>query len=225
MSHLNWTTRLAATKQPAAINIVMLHGFGANANDLAPLADLMDPRQNWNWYMPEAPVPMGQSAFAWFPSNEADLSRALYGELWKNLADYDSPEIDQAVANLEQDMTAMAINGPRTVMAGFSQGSMMALAYALNHRVGGLILWSSALFARERLEKELPRARLPRFLQSHGSYDTVLRISDAQRLKELLQKHQNDNEWVEFTGGHEINGLVLEKSTEYLWSLSGGHQR
>ena len=71
------TTELTATKPYC----VILHGYGANFEDLAGLMPYADPAQLYNWIFPNGilDVPIGphMSGKAWFPIDIAALERQL----------------------------------------------------------------------------------------------------------------------------------------------------
>lgn len=224
MTQLNWKKRLASPSASSTINIILLHGFGANAADLSPLSDILDPARAYNWYMADAPVPIQAGSLAWFPRKQTDLDQALRGELWGNLARYDSPDINHARDIILSDMEALGLKTGDTVMAGFSQGSMMALACAIKVSVRGLVLWSSALYAKQRITRELETVRIPPFIQTHGKRDTVLPVEGARELFSLLSRHQEKSQWLAFDGDHEISMEVLNATSSYLKSVSGGRQ-
>ena len=55
---------MALTRPRATKTVIMLHGFGADMNDLAPLHTYLDPDGHFNWIFPQGilTVPIGPHA-------------------------------------------------------------------------------------------------------------------------------------------------------------------
>ena len=107
------------------------------------------------------------------------------------------------------------------ILGGFSQGSMIALAVAIQlaeagNRIGGLTLFSSTLVAeRVLVDKGEVLAGL-RFLQSHGTLDSVLPLALAERLERVLVEAGLEGMLLPFRGGHEIPMPVLREWQSWL---------
>ena len=61
--------------------VLLLHGYGADQTDLAPLADMMDPDGKFHWYFPngvlEVIIAPGFSGRAWFQIDMAEYESAM----------------------------------------------------------------------------------------------------------------------------------------------------
>src|SRR5690606_23585762 len=76
--------------------IVLLHGYGANMQDLYPLWEIWD-NKKYNWYFPNGilPLPMGHyEGRAWFSIDMEALDRAIRSGEFRNMAETIPPEID-----------------------------------------------------------------------------------------------------------------------------------
>jgi phospholipase/carboxylesterase len=199
--------------------VVLLHGFGADASDLLPLADFLDPEGEWDFVFPEAPleVPIGpmMSGRGWFPLSV----RELQGDF--DFTALRPPHID-ASADLVFDMM-FHLNAKTCILGGFSQGAMIATEVALNNPedVAGLILLSGTLLDESGWTKKAGVLQGKPVLQSHGMQDPVLPFAFAQRLMNLLKTAGADLTFVPFTGGHEIPMSVLQKTKEFLLKSFG----
>lgn len=107
---------------PAQGLVVLLHGVGGNARSLLPLAAAIDPRLHV--LLPDAPLPLGPQAFAWF-----NVRFTAHG-----------PQIDPAQAEaarvllrdwLGAQQARLGISPRQTLLAGFSQGGIMSASVAL----------------------------------------------------------------------------------------------
>ncbi len=121
-----------AAPEQARAGLILLHGRGATAESILPLAsELMDlsqvavvapQAQGGSWYPNRFIAPI--------PENEPFLGQAL-------------ARVGESVALLEQ----AGIPTARLVLGGFSQGACLALEYALRHarRYGALLGFSGGL--------------------------------------------------------------------------------
>lgn len=164
--------------------VVFLHGYGANAADLIGLADpLMAHMPDTAFAAPDAPedcagVPMG---FQWFPIPWIDGSteeEAMSG-LERSSADLD--------AWLDETMAAEGVTPDRTVIFGFSQGTMMALHVAPRRAeaFAGLVCFSGRLLRHEDLAEEA--VTRPPVLLVHGDADEVVPIGSLSMAAEALE--------------------------------------
>jgi phospholipase/carboxylesterase len=125
---------------PATQAVILLHGYGADGSDLISLG------QHWGQSLPDAlfvapnaPTPCAGSAFGfeWFPLEVDRIAGRIEG------AQQAAPVIREFLADL---WAQTGIAPDRTVLAGFSQGAMMALhvGTALDRPLAGIIAFSGA---------------------------------------------------------------------------------
>jgi phospholipase/carboxylesterase len=187
--------------------VLMLHGRGADANDLAGLAPGLD-AGGYRFVFPNAPRPFEPSpgmsfGFSWFdgwpPSADTfDYSRKLVLRLLDQLTDrYPTPP-------------------GKVIVSGFSQGGMLALdvAYRTRQDVAGVVVMSGALN-----ENELPpfasKKTIP-VLIVHGSSDDMIPILAARRMRHGLEHHGLVPEYHEFSMGHEVTPKSVAVVREFL---------
>ena len=215
-------------KPGAEMQAVIFHGFGANAFDLYQLHEFLAPDMKINWYFPDGPmeVMLGphMSGRAWLPISESRLQRmALSGEAIRLSGEKPPEELDQ-VANMAVDfIKGLPLPIEKTVIGGFSQGSMLALDVAcrLDTQPLGLALLSSSILDSERWKKLIPQklSGIP-MIQSHGHGDPVLHVEDARTLQLWLRDAGAKVEYLEFKGGHEIPPEVIRKIDQFLRDLA-----
>jgi phospholipase/carboxylesterase len=195
-------------------NIVLLHGFGADASDLYPLADFLDPDENWNIYFPDAPleVPIGPHMMGrgWFPISVRDLETGV------DFTKVRPPGLDPAAEMISSLL--FELNSKKLILGGFSQGAMIATEVALHspEDVSGLIILSGAMLDEENWTKKSPGLKTVKILQAHGQHDTVLPFVVSQRLNEMLKKGGAEIDWIPFSGGHEIPMPVLMRAKQFI---------
>ncbi len=118
------------------------------------------------------------------------------------------PEASELLRGCLEDIERhIGIPTARTLLGGFSQGSMVAtdLSLRLPVRPAGLCVFSGHLLAESewrRLAKE--RGPLP-VLQTHGRFDPLLPIQGAQALRDLLTEAGLPVEFIAFDGPHTIS--------------------
>lgn len=211
--------------KPEQPTVVLIHGYGANFQDLAGLAPLLDPGHQWNWVFPNGiiDVPIGPHIYgkAWFPIDMEALQREVMTGQIRSFADHIPSGFDHArkqiaklVLELDQDLS-------KIVLGGFSQGAMIACHAALNFESSpkALLQLSSTLVAKVQLLESLQKQQNLRVFQSHGLYDPILPVSAARELYELLKEAHATVEYVEFPGGHEIPMPVINKLQNFLASI------
>lgn len=168
--------------------VVMMHGRGADMNDLADLAPMLDPGARF--VFPNAPR-------AW----EAGPGMT-FGWTW---FDGWPPERTSVAASREvllQFIDEITAKYPTTklVIAGFSQGAMMALDVGLRGEVAGIVAMSGGLYELD-LPATLHKAPV---LIAHGTTDDVVPVSYARRARLLLEEQGFDVEYHEYPMGHQV---------------------
>jgi phospholipase/carboxylesterase len=165
----------------AAWLVVLLHGVGADGDDLIDLA------LNWQPIIPKAEF---VALHAPFPFDQAPTGRQ-----WFSIADR-SPDkildgIRTAASILDPCLDAMLgkrrLDESHLALVGFSQGAMTALHVGLRRKtaIAGIVAFSGALVAPERLGPEIT-ARPP-VLLVHGASDDVVPFAAMTAAKEALK--------------------------------------
>jgi phospholipase/carboxylesterase len=197
--------------------VVMLHGFGADMGDLAPLADVLDPSGDWTFYFPNAPieVPIGPAwtGRGWFPISLRELEAGI------DFTKIRPPGLDLSRKLVEE--LVFNINPKKLVIGGFSQGAMVATDFTLQQpdEVAALLIYSGVLLDEEAWTKRAVGLKGKKFLQSHGERDQVIPISGARRLYDILKSAGADGPFVSFGGAHEIPANVIQKTALLLQQI------
>jgi phospholipase/carboxylesterase len=171
----------SAGGKPQSI-VMLLHGYGADGNDLISLAPL------WARLLPHT---LFVSPNAPFPCEINPMGRQWYG------FEGASPEMilagTRAAASLiDGHLDALieetGVPAARVALVGFSQGAMMALHVALRRReaLAGVLGFSGALVAPGHLAEEL--LSKPPVLLVHGDADPVVPHSSMQQAAAALKE-------------------------------------
>ena len=184
--------------------VIMLHGRGADMRDLADLADLLADRGSVRFIFANAPRP-----FEPYPGMS-------FGWTW---FDGWPPEQKSVAASREllQKFIGEVTNRYKTtrlVLAGFSQGAMMALDAGLRTDVAGIVAMSGGLY-----EHDLPdlsaRKNLP-VLIAHGIHDDVVPVHYARRARHVLEEAGLDVEYHEYPMQHQVAQEEVTVVREFL---------
>lgn len=213
--------------QPGGKIVVLLHGFGADANDLLPLHRALRVPDGTRWIVPDAPLSLGISPLfggrAWFPIDQAAVERAAAAGTHRDLSGVSPNGLDDAREAVMRVLAELGTPLGNVVLAGFSQGAMVAteVALTLPVDVGGLVLWSGTLLHQDVWrERAGHHSGLP-FFQSHGVYDPLLGVQMARRLHTLLTDAGLVGDLHEFVGHHEIPPGALRGAQELIGRVLG----
>jgi phospholipase/carboxylesterase len=189
------------------MHVMLLHGFGAPADDLVPLAQVLDVRAQFSF--PAAPLEYFGGRAWWML--DPDVFDHPERDRTNELPDGLTAARSQVLAAIEQ------IDGP-LVIGGFSQGAMLACDVALHtsRPLAALVLMSATLIDAPEWKKLAPsRKGLPVF-QSHGTRDPLLTFEAAEKLRDLLAEGGLAVEFHPFRGGHEIPAEILARLAAFL---------
>ena len=201
--------------------VVLLHGWGADGNDLIGLAPALAP------VLPDAEFLSPDGPF------ECD---AGFGRQWFSLGDR-SPEGDMAEpvmaarlaavapmidAFVEEALAARGLGAEKLALVGFSQGTMAALYVGLRRAQGpaGILGYSGHLVAARGFGREA-KSR-PEILLVHGEDDEILPVQ-ASRLAERTLKAEGYRVTAVYRAGlgHGIDEDGLRHGAAFLKRVLG----
>lgn len=193
--------------------VVLLHGYGSDGRDLIALGQFWrDSFPDTVFVAPNAPQVCGGNPFGfeWFP---LDLERD------RNLSRLVGAEAAQPVIEaFLTDLWAQTGLGPSdTILAGFSQGAMMALytGLRLKDELKGIVAFSGLIVSPEKLGAEL--ASKPPLLLIHGDLDDVVPVTGSEAaLPVLLDLGLTANLHISQGAGHTIAQDGLDAATAFL---------
>jgi phospholipase/carboxylesterase len=154
--------------------LVLLHGRGADEQDLFPLLDYLDPDRRLLGVTPRAPLalpPGGAHWYAFYRLGEPDPE--TFGETYPQVVEW---------------LDGLGFPPERTVIGGFSQGAMMAYSLSLfagRPRPAGVIALSGFLPRVAAYELDLTPPLSP-FAIGHGLYDPVIGVEWGRAARDLL---------------------------------------
>lgn len=182
--------------------VIWLHGLGADAHDFEPIVDDLPLRSlvPTRFVFPNAPqrpvtINGGFVMRAWYDITAADLGR---------MVDIAGVEAScRQIARLVEREIAAGIDPARIVLAGFSQGGVIALETAVRYpeRLGGVIALSTYLAQPDHL----PAANesLPVFM-GHGTDDPIVPFVLGQRSRAVLESRGYAVDWHAYPMPHSV---------------------
>ena len=200
---LNAISLPPASGQPPTCLVAILHGWGADARDLVPLASALN-LPDCQFIFPNAPFfhPQVPGGRAWYALETGDYRRL--SESRQYLEDW--------LLSLEAQ-TGVPLS--QTALCGFSQGGAMVLDVGMGLPVAGISSLSGFLHG-EPLVSEFP---LPPVLMVHGKQDPVVPIQTARQARDELVALGAKVQYHEFDMGHEIPPPVVGLLQDFLAGL------
>lgn len=196
------TPRLVHRLRPAdgepAGALVLLHGRGADEADLEPFVDLLDPRRRLVGLTPGGPLFLPPGGRHWYV-----VPRVGYPDHDTFHASFD------ALAEQVPELTG--VPWERTIVGGFSQGSVMSYALALGAgrpTPAGLLVMSGFIPQVGGFTPDADRPGLPVFV-THGRRDPVISVDFARSARDLLESGSVSLTYNEHDGAHHVDPRVL----------------
>lgn len=199
--------------------VVLLHGYGANGDDLIALGD------GWRRWVPDAVflapnapdvIPGMYGGLQWFPLTLRDPS-----EYWQGVVAA-RPVLDRFI---DDELTRYRLAAGRLVLVGFSQGTMMALHVGLRRaEAPACIVGFSGLLAGPENLAETTAS--PPILLVHGEVDDLIPITALHMAREQLAKRDLLIEWhVRPNIGHGIDSAGEMLAGHFISAALKGRQR
>lgn len=191
--------------------VILLHGLGADGNDLLGLAPYWAPLlPDAEFVSPNAPFPCDMAPF---------------GYQWMSVRD-SAPEARLAGARaagailndfIDEALEARGLTESETALVGFSQGTMMSLFVGprRERQIAGIVGFSGRLIAPQLLGEEI-RSRPP-ILLVHGTDDPMVPYSSMPEAESALRAAGVSVETLDCPGiGHSIDGDGLQRGGAFL---------
>jgi phospholipase/carboxylesterase len=198
-----------ASGEPQGL-LILHHGRGADELDLLPFADVLDPARELHVVTPRAPLSLpGWPGYHWYR-----VPRVGYPEPESFLASY------AQLASVHDELWQRTGIGPqRSVLGGFSMGSVMSYALGLAGErpvPAGLLIFSGFIPTVEGWAPNLESRRgLPVFI-AHGRRDPVMDVSFAHRARDLLEAADLNVEYHESDAAHHIDPAHAQAAIGWL---------
>ena len=200
---------------PGALGaVVWLHGLGADGHDFEPIVPMLEGAEKMRFVFPHAPmrkvtINAGAEMRAWY---DIDPRAPLAG----------TEDIRRSAEQIEELVQAEEERGiarSRIVLAGFSQGGVIALHLALRSqaRFAGVMALSTYLHDHEHIGEEVSFASIdtPIFM-AHGQMDPMIPMARAITSRDALTALGYQVEWREYGMGHQVSPQEIADIGEWL---------
>jgi phospholipase/carboxylesterase len=197
--------------------VVLLHGVGADGNDLIGLAPYWAPAlPDAEFVSPDAPFPCDMAPYGrqWFSLQDRSPSAILGGVRAA------APILD---AFLDDALAARGLDASQLALVGFSQGTMMSLYVGPRRakQLAGIVGYSGALIGADTLAQEI-RSRPPMLLV-HGDADEIVPPQALPLAVKGLTAAGVPVEQLVCRGvGHSIDEAGLRRGGEFLRRVLAG---
>jgi len=210
------TFKPANGKNPSSL-IVLLHGVGADGNDLIGLAPFWAPLLPGTEFLaPDGPEPCDMAPFGrqWFSLQDRSPETILEGVIAT------APILD---GFLDDALKERGLADDKLALVGFSQGTMMSL-YVGPRRArpcAAIVGYSGALVGPQLLASEI-RSR-PKTLLVHGDSDPLVPFASMAAAQKFLAGLGVPVETFACPGvGHAIDQAGLQRGGEFLRAALAG---
>ncbi len=193
--------------------VIWLHGLGADGSDFVPIVDELQfaGKDGVRFIFPHAevlPVSIngGMAMRAWYDIQQADLTRRV-----------DAVGVMQSVeriANLVVTQTTDKISLSDIVLAGFSQGGVIALhtAMQLNLPLAGIMALSTYIPLRESVDSQQKQ----KVFLAHGIDDGVVPYAEGLSSWDWLKQQGHEVSWHHYPMMHSVCAEEIADINEWL---------
>jgi phospholipase/carboxylesterase len=177
-------------------SLVLLHGRGADEEDLHPLLDLFDPERKLRGLTPRGPLALPPGGFHWY--RLAGIPTPDPITFWPSFT---------ALAELIDDLPKPLVLG------GFSQGAVMSYALSLVRspavRPAALMPLSGFMPQVEDLVYDLTDLSGYPVAIAHGTLDPVIPVDYSRAARDALATAKADVAYHESPVGHTIDPAII----------------
>jgi phospholipase/carboxylesterase len=195
---------------PADGLLVLHHGRGSDERDMLGLGNALDPDRRLHVAAPRGPLTLpGSPGYHWYRVPRVGYpDRATFGSAYAELAELH-----------EQLWERTGLGPDRTVLGGFSMGSVMSYALGLGPdrpSPAGLLIFSGFIPTVDGWSPS-PQSRTGlRVWIAHGRRDPVMSVQFAQAARRLLEAAGLSVDYNESDAGHHITDADARSATAWL---------
>ncbi len=185
--------------------LVLMHGRGTDENDLFPLLDVLDPGRRLLGVTPGGPLHLPPGGRHWYV-----VPRVGYP---------DPATFAEGFGALTAFLDGLGLDWGRTILGGFSQGSVMAYAAGLGEGrplPAGIVALSGFVPTVDgwRMRDDVP-AGFPVAI-GHGSLDPVISVDFGRAARNRLEAAGADVTYFESAIPHTIDPRFLGSLPEWV---------
>ena len=194
---------------------VLHHGRGADARDLYPLLDILDPERRLVGLCPQGPLALPPGGAHWYVVRRVGFPDPE--TFW--------PTFGRLSEWFDSINDSFGVDVSRTLVGGFSQGAVMTYALSLTRGrppPAGLLCFSGFIPKVDGLEIDLQDRRGLPVVIAHGTQDPVIGVEFGREAKQLLEQAGADLLYRETPMGHSIDPATLKALVPWVNKLVDG---
>ncbi|ATC92929.1 alpha/beta hydrolase [Pseudoalteromonas tunicata] len=196
--------------------VIWLHGLGDSGDGFAPIVPALKlPAElGIKFIFPHAPIqPVtingGMKMRSWYDIVSFDLDKRA-----------DEQGVRESAAKVEQlieNEIASGIPANKIILAGFSQGGVIALHLAPRFKaaLAGVMALSTYMCAPDKFSAEAIQTSLS-VLMVHGSLDEVVPMQAGKQAYDVLQSNGLNVHWSDYPMAHEVCGEEVALIRQWL---------
>ena len=180
--------------------LILLHGRGADENDLIGLSEYLSDRLFTMSVRAPFPFPYG-GGYTWYDVDQVGTPEpGMFTSSYEKLVQF----VDDA-------MKHYPIDPRRLFLLGFSMGTVMSLAFALTHpgRVRGVSANSGYVPEGTHLQFRWQELSTLHIMITHGQQDPVIPVEFARRAQQLFSHSNAQVSYKEYLAGHHLSDESL----------------
>jgi phospholipase/carboxylesterase len=197
---------LIARERPAAGEaqgaLVLLHGRGADENDLFPLLDVLDPKRRFDGFCPRGPLSLPPGGAHWYI-----VPRVGYPDPATFTTSYS--EASEWLDSLPHE---------RIVLGGFSQGAVMSYALGLGTgrpRPAAIAAFSGFIPQVDGWELDVANP-FPPIAIGHGTFDPIISVEFGRAARDTLVGAGAEVLYKEYPLPHTLDPDFLAEVRDWL---------
>ena len=186
---------VSISSQTATHRIILIHGWGADADDLLPLGRDIKEKIDCNFEVISLRAP------GFHPSGIGRQWYSLYPHDWEGAED-ESNKLLKSLKKFDTEQIPLQ----KTILLGFSQGAAMAIDAGFKLNLGLIVACSGYPHPNW-----VPGEKCPPLIISHGLFDDVVSLDASRIIHETVKsKSSKFCELVEFDGFHQIDSNLID---------------
>jgi phospholipase/carboxylesterase len=175
---LNYLVQLPEKPSKESNLVLLLHGYGANEQDLFDLKDSFS--KDEYVFSLQAPIALGDDHYEWFDANDSDKAA-------KDIR----ASVEKVHRFIGEIRKKYRLRFAKVILLGFSQGATLSLAEGLNYprSVAGVAALSGRIYpsTETRVRKSETLTGLKVFV-GHGESDRRVDFSEALKVQSILKR-------------------------------------
>jgi thioredoxin len=198
--------------------LLLVHGYGADERDLGGLLPYLDPEGRFLTVLPRGPIatPPG---FSWY-----DIGSDGAGPDTRGFFE----ALDELDALLDEVCQEHAKPRDESIVAGFSQGAILAVALAFRRsdrpHPAGVVAMSGKLTGVTSLDYDWDAAPAIPVLVQHGTEDPLIPVTSGRLLATTLKEHGAPVTYAEYPMAHQVALESAQHAHQWLLAVASGEK-